>query len=66
MGACNAKLIINDELYLELKGNPNPSTLLMLQLHYDLYDSESKKKIDEVCQFSIMQNHTLVVGLVGT
>jgi hypothetical protein len=62
MGACYAKLTISDELFLELKGRPDPHTLLTLQLHYEMYDGASQKKIDEVCQFALMANGTPVIG----
>ena len=54
MGTCYTKLTISDELFLELKGRPDPKTLLTLQVHYGMYDAVSQKKIDEVCQFAIM------------
>ena len=52
MGACNTKLTISDSLSVELSSNPNDKVLLMLQLHYDMYDAKSQKKIDELCQSS--------------
>ena len=52
MGACNTKLTISDSLSVELSSNPNDKVLLMLQLHYDMYDVKSQKKIDELCQSS--------------
>ena len=59
MGACYTKLTITDSLFLELKSNPNDKLLLMLQVHWDLYDEESKKKINELCQLSISTDRTL-------
>lgn len=59
MGACYTKLTITDSLFLELKSNPNDKLLLMLQVHWDLYDEESKKKINELCQLSLSTDRTL-------
>ena len=59
MGACNTKLSLTNDLSVELSSNPDPKTLLMLQLHYNMYDSESQKKIDELCQLSLLKDHSL-------
>ena len=59
MGACYTKLTITDTLFLELKSNPNDKLLLMLQVHWDLYDKESQKKINELCQLSISTDRSL-------
>lgn len=59
MGACYTKLTISENLFLELKSNPNDKLLLMLQVHWDLYDKESQKKINELCQLSISTDRTL-------
>ena len=53
MGACSAKLQIDDDLALVLKANPNDALLLTLQLHYDSYDAKSKKIIDQCTQLAI-------------
>lgn len=53
MGACNTKLSLTNDLSVELSSNPNDKVLLMLQLHYNMYDSTSQKKIDELCQLSL-------------
>jgi len=59
MGACYTKLTISENLFLELKSNPNDKLLLMLQVHWDLYDKESQKKINELCQLSISTDRSL-------
>jgi len=59
MGACYTKLTITDNLFLELKSNPNDKLLLMLQVHWDLYDKDSQQKINELCQLSISTDRTL-------
>jgi hypothetical protein len=59
MGACNTKLSLTNDLSVELSSNPDPKTLLMLQLHYNMYDSTSQKKIDELCQLSLLKDHSL-------
>lgn len=59
MGVCYTKLTITDNLFLELKSNPNDKLLLMLQVHWDLYDKESQKKINELCQLSISTDRSL-------
>jgi hypothetical protein len=59
MGACNTKLTISDSLSVELSSNPNDKVLLMLQLHYDMYDTKSQKKIDELCQLSMLTDHSV-------
>jgi len=53
MGACSAKLQIDDDLALVLKTNPNDALLLTLQLHYDSYDAKSKRIIDQCTQLAI-------------
>jgi hypothetical protein len=63
MGACESKLNITDEFFIELKSNPNDKLLLMLQVHYELYDKESKKKIDEVCQLALMTDRSLHIDI---
>ncbi len=59
MGACYTKLTITDNLFLELKSNTNYKILLKLQVHCDLYDKDSQKKINELCQLSISTDRTL-------
>lgn len=60
MGACTSQLTINQDLYLTMKANLNdPKTLLVFQLHYNMYDSESKKHIDELTQLYISSDHTI-------
>lgn len=59
MGACSTKITITDQLYLEMKSAPNDKLLLMFQLHYELYDDNSKKLIDELCQLSIMTDRSI-------
>ena len=56
MGACVAKLTINDDLKLLMETKPDPAHLLSLQLHYDSYDSKSKKIIDQCTQMMISNN----------
>lgn len=53
MGACSAKLQIDEDLALVLKTNPDPALLLSLQLHYNIYDKASQKIIDQVTQLAI-------------
>jgi len=52
MGAsCSTQLKISKDLYITMKANPNdPKMLLVFQLHYSMYDDESKKQIDELTQ----------------
>jgi len=51
MGTCSSQLSISKDLYLTMKANPNdPKMLLVFQLHYGMYDEESKKQIDELTQ----------------
>jgi len=54
MGSCVTKLELSQDLYLSLKADPSDlKTLLVLQLHWSLYDKESQKKIDEITQLSL-------------
>lgn len=53
MGACSAKLQIDEDLALVLKTNPDPALLLSLQLHYNIYDKKSQRIIDQVTQLAI-------------
>jgi hypothetical protein len=53
MGACFAKLQISPDLAVVLKANPDPSALLVLQLHYNCYDKKSQRIIDECTQLAI-------------
>jgi hypothetical protein len=53
MGSCLTKIKINEDMFLTLKSNPNDKLLLSLCLHYDIYDKESQRKIDELCQLSL-------------
>ena len=53
MGACSAKLQIDEDLALVLKTNPDPALLLSLQLHYNIYDKASQKVIDRCTQLAI-------------
>jgi hypothetical protein len=62
MGNCTASLSLSNDLYATLKINPDAQTLIVLQLHYDLYDPASQKKIDELCQLSISANHTITLS----
>lgn len=64
MGACNTKLSLTNDLSVELSSNPDPKTLLMLQLHYNMYDSESQKKIDELCQLSLLKGGDIKLEVV--
>ena len=60
MGACSSQLSISKDLYITLKANLNdPKTLLMFQLHYNMYDVESKKFIDELTQLYISSDHSV-------
>ena len=49
MGACYTKLTLTEGIEL------NDKTLLMLCIHYELYDKESQKKIDDLCQASLFR-----------
>jgi hypothetical protein len=53
MGACSAKLQIDEDLAIILKTTPNPALLLSLQLHYNIYDKKSQRIIDQVTQLAI-------------
>jgi hypothetical protein len=59
MGACSAKLQLSNDVYLQLKANPQSSGLgpiLQLQLYYEMYDVASQKMIDEVAQIALVSN----------
>ena len=62
MGNCNASLSLSSELYATLKINPDAQTLIVLQLHYDLYDPASQKRIDELCQLSMSASHSITLS----
>jgi len=60
MGACSAKLQLSNDVYLQLKANPQSSGLgpiLQLQLYYEMYDVASQKMIDEVAQIALVSGH---------
>jgi hypothetical protein len=58
MGACTSQLSISKDLYITMKANPSdPKMLLVFQLHYSMYDEESKKKIDELTQLYLGSDH---------
>lgn len=60
MGACLTKLIINKDLYVTMKANPSdPKMLLVFQLHYGMYDTESQKQIDELTQLYLGSDFSL-------
>ena len=59
MGSCISTLSLSDHLYVTLKGKPDPHTLLVLQLHYDMYDPISKKQIDELTQIAISNDYNV-------
>jgi len=60
MGSCTSQLSISKDLYISMKANLNdPKTLLVFQLHYDMYDPESKKHIDELTQLYISSDHSI-------
>jgi hypothetical protein len=59
MGTCTSQLTINKDVYLTMKANPDSKTLLVFQLHYDMYDAESKKQIDELSQIYISSDHSI-------
>jgi hypothetical protein len=59
MGSCITTLSLSDQLYVTLKGKPDPHTLLVLQLHYDMYDPISKKQIDELTQIAISNDYNV-------
>jgi hypothetical protein len=63
MGSCIAKITITEDMFLTLKSAPNDKLLLSLCLHYDIYDQESQKKIDELCQLSLTTDKGLDVFL---
>ena len=46
MGACSAKLKLTDEIAVMVANDPKG--VLSLNLYYDSYDSDSKKKIDNL------------------
>lgn len=57
--SCSTQLTINESVYLQLKANPDKTHLLMLNLHYQIYDSKSKKMIDELTSLAINHDHTV-------
>lgn len=59
MGGCVSTLSLSDQLYITLKGKPDPHTLLVLQLHYEMYDPTSKKQIDELTQIAISNSYNI-------
>jgi len=60
MGSCYSQLTISKDMYLSMKANLNdPKMLLVFQLHYSLYDSESKKQIDELTQLYLGTDHSI-------
>jgi hypothetical protein len=60
MGACTSQLSISKDLYITMKANPSdPKMLLVFQLHYSMYDDESKKKIDELTQLYLGSDHQI-------
>ncbi len=60
MGACSTKLTINKDLYITMKANPaDPKMLLVFQLHYNMYDPESQKQIDELTQLYLGTDHSV-------
>lgn len=60
MGTCFTKLTINDDLYITMKANPtDPKMLLVFQLHYNMYDTQSKKQIDELTQIYLGTDHSI-------
>lgn len=63
MGSCIAKITITEDMFLTLKSSPNDKLLLSLCLHYDIYDQESQKKIDELCQLSLTTDKGVSVFL---
>jgi len=43
-----------------MKANPNdPKMLLVFQLHYSMYDEDSKQKIDELTQLYLGSDHQI-------
>jgi len=66
MGACDSKLNITNDFYIEMKSSQNDKLLLMLQVHYNLYDADSKKKIDELCQLALMTDRSLHFDMNAT
>jgi len=60
MGSCTSQLSISKDLYVTMKATPNdPKMLLVFQLHYSMYDDESKKKIDELTQLYLGSDHQI-------
>jgi len=60
MGSCMTKLNISKDLYLTMKADQSdPKMLLVFQLHYEMYDDESKKQIDELTQLYLGTDRTL-------
>jgi hypothetical protein len=56
MGNCTTKMTIAPDVILTLKAHPDINHLLALQLHYDSYDSASKKEIDVCTQLALTHN----------
>ena len=56
---CSTQLSISDAIYLQLKANPDKTHLLMLNLHYQIYDSKSQKMIDELTSLAINSDHSI-------
>jgi hypothetical protein len=58
MGSCTSQLSISKDLYVTMKATPNdPKMLLVFQLHYSMYDEDSKQKIDELTQLYLGSDH---------
>lgn len=56
MGNCTSTMTIAPDVVLTLKAHPDINHLLALQLHYDCYDKQSKKLIDECTQLALTNN----------
>lgn len=66
MGSCLTKITITEDMFLTLKSAPNDKLLLSLCLHYDIYDKESQRKIDELCQLSLTTDKGVSVFIGST